>query len=927
MAVVLPARAAAIRGDDFQHAVGWCWVSRALTDPAIHSVSIEDAGGGSFDDLVVRRRWGKDSFWQIKTSNYGSKIVDEPWLVSHVTGGRSPLRHFFDTWQVLRSGGNAFELVLLTNRSYDPHHSLLGALRDLKTEQIDTRRLMAAGTTSKIGQARARWIEHLETDLDTLVAFLSAVCWKASAAESDWDEKAKTYMLLAGLRYDETAVTVGKALVRTWVTTGAGPQTIEMIRQQVEEKNLVELAPRSLAARFTTYTDVAATSRTAEPINTTPKSELRAVWNGHDGSGPGWKPLWANVAPPEYRIMLNAHDGYVRGVDLHPLDGEMLALTGGNDGSMCLWNVSTGVQRWRVQAHDGHITGLRFLEVGDLLTAISAGADAVVRVWDVREKRHLAEFSGHTIDPIRITTGTVEGRPVVVSADAWGDVWAWNPVGGGALQNFVLPADDDAEKDDRSARRISAVGFGQFDDEPAIVAVTGNGRLACWRYADAALIATARYSIAASYISAATSCGSGPVTALVGDAGYPWELWRPSAGAVGIQPTPIRRPEAMSVHSTPDSTLAVLVRGDLEVWDLATRAVIRRAKYSSAYSTESALVRTADGYLAAVGANDGRVRIYDLSDAVPFPFAGVEPNRSITAVAICITAAGRTVAVAGHHTSMLTIDTGDQLWQWSNSGEWIRNVAVGTVGDLPVIVAGDDRGFMTVRRADRDQTVATWITGHGWPLGLSVGRLGDQDIAVTGGQGTDVHLRDLASGDSLGQFTVDVASQVVDLHLLKVKGRILLIVAGNGWNKSIWDLERREQIATIDRDVAFGPVAVARRLAGDRLVGIGHDGELCYIDLFDGSATPVGEACRVNNDSGEGNLRVTASPFGDLAVFASDDGILTTWNLGTAAAVNSIRFDQPIQSIDTTWDERDHRLLAVVGLPNGSASVSFAIGE
>ena len=131
--MALPAHASAIRGDDLQHAVGWYWASRALVDSDIHSVSIEDAAGGSFDDVVVRRRAGKDSFWQIKTSSYGSTMVDETWLVSHVVGGRSPLRRFFDTWRELRSRENAFELALVTNRGYDPHHPLLGGLRDLKS--------------------------------------------------------------------------------------------------------------------------------------------------------------------------------------------------------------------------------------------------------------------------------------------------------------------------------------------------------------------------------------------------------------------------------------------------------------------------------------------------------------------------------------------------------------------------------------------------------------------------------------------------------------------------------------------------------------------------------------------------------------------------------------------------------------------------
>jgi WD40 repeat protein len=808
MALALPARASAIRGDDFQHAIGWYWASRALTEQVIDSVSIEDASGGSFDDVVVRRRSGTDTFLQIKTSSYGSTIVDEAWLMSHVPGGRSPLQHFFNTWKDLDSAGNAFELALLTNRGYDPHHPLLGDVRDLKSEIIDTERLRAAGPRSKIGQARGRWIDHLETDVDSLIAFLGTVYWKGSGAESDWDDRAKIYMVLAGLLSDDNAITIGKALVRTWVSTGAGPQTAQMIRQQVEDKGLVELSPRLPAARFITYADAAAVTRVSESVNTSAKSELRAVWNGHDGSGPGWKPLWANVAPPEYRVMLNTDGGPVRGVDLHPLDGEMLAVTGGSDGSLGLWNVSTGERTWRIQAHDGRITALRFLQVGAVLVAVSAGADAVVRVWDVREKRHLAEFSGHTVEPITIATGTVEGRPVALSADAWGDVWAWNPADGGALQNFVLPTDDDAnDRNEKSTHRISAVGFGQFDGEPAVVAVTGNGRMVCWRYADATPVAMARCRSANEYMEAASSSGSGPVTAMIGYAGYPWELWRPSAGAEDTLPTPIRRPEAMSLHATHDSTLAVLVRGNaLEVWDVATRAVIRRANCSAEYSTESALVRTADGYLAAVGADDGRVRIFDLPDAVPFPFSGAEPSRAVTAVAIGTTATARIVAVAGHHTSVLNIDSGHQLRQWSNSGEWIRRVGFGTVGTLPVIVAGDDRGFMTVKRADRDQTVSTWITGHGWPLGLAVGQLGDQDIAVTGGEGVDVHIRDLASGDSLGQFCVDVAKQVVDLHLLRAEGRTLLIVAGNGWEKSVWDLERRELIASIEGEVAFRPL-------------------------------------------------------------------------------------------------------------------------
>jgi hypothetical protein len=52
----LAPRAAAIRGDGYQHAIGWYWACQALDDPGIVFVSIEDAAGGYFDDVVVRYR-------------------------------------------------------------------------------------------------------------------------------------------------------------------------------------------------------------------------------------------------------------------------------------------------------------------------------------------------------------------------------------------------------------------------------------------------------------------------------------------------------------------------------------------------------------------------------------------------------------------------------------------------------------------------------------------------------------------------------------------------------------------------------------------------------------------------------------------------------------------------------------------------------
>jgi SMODS-associated and fused to various effectors sensor domain len=264
----LPPRAAAIRGDDYQHAVGWYWACQALDDPDITSVSVEDAAGGHFDDVVVRHRQGPDLYWQVKSSNYGSVVVDETWLVSPVTRtGRSPLQHFHATWRQLRAAAKPFELTLLTNRGFDPADAIL-RLRDLKTEKLHIATLTAAGPRSAAGRERQRWASHLGIDPGELADFLLSLSWKSGPAESSWDQQAQHLMRLAGLRSDDDAVTLGKAIVRSWVTDGAGPMSRDDIRRAVARAGL-------LARNGTLVLAVHAIDR--QPTSTPPNVEIDLV--------------------------------------------------------------------------------------------------------------------------------------------------------------------------------------------------------------------------------------------------------------------------------------------------------------------------------------------------------------------------------------------------------------------------------------------------------------------------------------------------------------------------------------------------------------------------------------------------------------------------------------------------------------------------
>ncbi len=223
----LPPRAAAVRGDDYHYAVAWLWVCKMLhPSEMISSVAVEDAAGGAFDDVVVRRRAGGDVYIQAKSSNYGDKIVDRAWLLTPRTaGGASPLQRFYDTYVRLAEAGERFTLQVWTIRGFDHANPLLGRLLDKRHDKITTGRMLAEGARSKVGMERDEWAAHLQVSAESLAAFLDAVRWKHTASELDIRLQTRPYMRLAGLRDDDGALAAGIGVVRDWAKDGLGAQT------------------------------------------------------------------------------------------------------------------------------------------------------------------------------------------------------------------------------------------------------------------------------------------------------------------------------------------------------------------------------------------------------------------------------------------------------------------------------------------------------------------------------------------------------------------------------------------------------------------------------------------------------------------------------------------------------------------------------
>lgn len=233
--------AAVVRGDDYQFAIGWYWACQALVDFTIESVSLEDKGSGHFDDLVIVRQNGSTDYKQIKSSNTAETVITEKWLTTAVTAsGKSPLQHFYATWQTLHTvaDGAIMNFAIVTNRNLDHTNPIL-KLRDNLTTLVTGTNFANATPNSAIGKAKTLWAAHLGITVEELSSFLADLRFETEGGESSWDRQSKDAMRAAGLRADDDALARGKEIVRNWVKIGAGAQSVESIRQQIVEAELL----------------------------------------------------------------------------------------------------------------------------------------------------------------------------------------------------------------------------------------------------------------------------------------------------------------------------------------------------------------------------------------------------------------------------------------------------------------------------------------------------------------------------------------------------------------------------------------------------------------------------------------------------------------------------------------------------------------
>jgi hypothetical protein len=196
-------------------------------------VEVEINGVGNVDDVVLRSATGNaDIFGQVKWATKPADLVDEGFLTSKPSRGNSLLQKLYASYVTLSANGTTPILRLITNRTLDRAHPLLGHV-DGRTDLLMPHAGQAEKTRAA-GQAVDRWARHVDADRTELLGMLEHLEFVTGRAIKAEQEHVRTLMIAAGLDSSDMALQHGLNTVADWVTGGKRVVSEQDIQQAVE---------------------------------------------------------------------------------------------------------------------------------------------------------------------------------------------------------------------------------------------------------------------------------------------------------------------------------------------------------------------------------------------------------------------------------------------------------------------------------------------------------------------------------------------------------------------------------------------------------------------------------------------------------------------------------------------------------------------
>ncbi len=559
--------------------------------------------------------------------------------------------------------------------------------------------------------------------------------------------------------------------------------------------------------------------------------------------------LWTPVLPP-----LRGHQEAVTALAFHP-EGGILA-SGGQDGTLRLWDTGTGQQLGEPLHAEGWVEALA-IEPGRNLIA-AAALEEGVRVWDLDTRTLVARLPGErevefSPDGSRIAVADRESL-AVFETDTW--------------QSVPLP-----ENAENASEQLAETGMA--------ISYSPDGR---------------RLATLTSYSELENALGN-----RVWVADLATGLLDPSPDSIG----PSEGGHSMQITSvsySPDGTRVASGSEDrsVRIWDAAT-GLLAEAPLEGHSGDVTAVDYSPDGSLLASSSGDGTVRLWD--PATGSQIGAPLPGRGGGVETVEFSPGGELLASGNEDGT---------IWLWGASSgsrgvrqvqrglESGRAVALSRDGSIAAVAGYEDEfGVWSLPDGTLQRTVDT-----GDPEGL-------RDVAVSPDglrivtAGTDIRFWDAATGRQLGE-PLRVAESAVTALEFSPDGELLATCDLDG----VVRLWRAAELGSASADPRVLGTDLGRELAfspdGSTLAVVGgnYDG-MSYLQLWDvATGVPASD-----------NLQPQGHDI--FSVGFSPDGATVVTTAGTAAKVWDVDSGQEVAWLQD--ESRNAYVYSVAFSPDGMA--------
>jgi WD40 repeat protein len=589
-----------------------------------------------------------------------------------------------------------------------------------------------------------------------------------------------------------------------------------------------------------------------------------------------YRPRWAtgHHSSPALHATLTGHDGTVHAVACTTVNGRPVAVTGGDDGTVRVWDLATGTPHATLTGHDGSVHAVACTVVEGRPVAVTGGFDKTLRVWDLAAGLPHATLTGHDGWVRVVACITVAGRPIVVSAENTAHARVWD-LTTGTLRVVLAGA---AEQD-----WFSALACTTIDGRPVAVIGASDQKARIWDL----ISETPRAAFSGEdYWMHGVACTTidGRPVAVGGGFDREVRVWDLTTGTLRATLTGHDGSAGAVACTVLDGRPVAVTGGDdttVRVWDLAT-GTLRSTLTGHDGSVHAVACTVVDGRPMAVSAGGDRtVRVWDLTVEVGNPLVGAGHTADIAAVAGSIVD-GHPVAVsAGNDMTVRVWDlaTGRQRAILTDHDDNVKTVACTTIDGRPVAVTGGYDKTLRVWDLTTGSLHATLPRADDLVYAVACTVLDGNPVAVTGGLGKTLRVWDLRTGTLRIALTGDQAAVSV-VACTVLNGNPVAVTGGHDGTVQVWDLTTGTLCTALTayrRDVT----AMACTLLDSRPVAVtgSHDPTLRVWDLSTGTlcATLTGHQAPVTA------VACTAINGQAVAVTGSQDKTVRVWDLATAA--------------------------------------------